>query len=132
MDKTVFLTLEEVLALHFDQINRYGGSHGIRDLNLLLSAISRPQVTFGGEDLYPDLFQKAAALIHSLTFNHPFVDGNKRTAIVSGARFLYLNDYKLAFSKGELVNLALDIESKTLNLDKLAVWLKKHSDKINF
>jgi len=70
----IFLSFEEVIAIHHDQINRYGGSHGIRDLNLLISAISRPQASFAGKDLYPNLFLKAAALVHSLTLNHSFID----------------------------------------------------------
>ena len=87
------MKLDEVIAIHHDQIKRYGGSHGIRDLNLLISAVSRPQASFAGKDLYTTVFDKTAALIHSLIMNHPFVDGNKRTAMVSGARTLFINGY---------------------------------------
>jgi len=126
----IFLSFEEVIAIHHDQINRYGGSHGIRDLNLLISAISRPQASFAGKDLYPNLFLKAAALVHSLTLNHPFIDGNKRTAIVSCARFLYINGYVFKVSKKELVETALKIESKDWDIEKISSWLKKYSRKV--
>ena len=91
MVKTTFLTLPEILAIHHDQIEKYGGSHGIRDLSLLESAAFRPQSSFLEKDLYKNIFTKTAALIHSLVLNHPFIDGNKRTGTVAGARFLYLN-----------------------------------------
>ncbi|MCX6706280.1 MAG: type II toxin-antitoxin system death-on-curing family toxin [Candidatus Woesebacteria bacterium] len=125
-----FLSLDEILAIHYDQINRYGGSHGVRDFNLLISAASRLQATFGGFDLYPDVFSKAAALIHSLVLNHPFVDGNKRTAMVSTARFLFINDYVVKMSKEELIDLPLKIESKKMDIESIATWFKKHSKKI--
>ena len=125
-----FLSLDEILAIHYDQINRYGGSHGVRDFNLLISAASRLQVTFGGFDLYPDVFSKRAALIHSLVLNHPFIDGNKRTAVASTARFLYINGYILKMSKKELVELTLKIESKKMNMENIFSWFKKHSRKI--
>lgn len=130
MSEINFLELDEVLAIHHDQISKYGGSHGVRNLDLLISAIARPQATFGGEDLYPNVFAKAAALIHSLVLNHPFVDGNKRTAVVATARFLFINGFALKVTKGELVNLPIKIDSKELDLESAAFWLKKHSKKI--
>ena len=130
MVKTTFLSLEEVLAIHHDQIAKYGGSHGIRDLNLLMSAVSRSQASFAGEDLYSGVFSKAAALMHSLIFNHPFVDGNKRTATVSTARFLFLNRYGFKVRKSNLVKDVVRIESQKWNVDKISLWLKKNSKKI--
>lgn len=126
-----FLSLDEILAIHYDQINRYGGLHGVRDFNLLISAVSRLQATFGGFDLYPDVFMKAASLIYSLILNHSFVDGNKRTAIASCLRFLFINNYFVKMSKRELVELPLKIESKKMGMTDIATWLKKHSKKIN-
>ncbi|MBI3485445.1 type II toxin-antitoxin system death-on-curing family toxin [Candidatus Daviesbacteria bacterium] len=131
MLKTLFLTLEQLLAIHYDQIERYGGSHGVRDLALLESAIQRPQGSFMGADLYPTVFEKAAALIHSLLLNHPFLDANKRTAMVSGAGFLYLNGLKLKVEQKELVQAALNIESKKWDLKYIAKWLKEHSLKFS-
>ena len=127
---TIFLTLEQVLTIHDDQIDRYGGNHGFRDLGLLQSSVYRPQATFGGEDLYPSLFEKAAALIHSLLLNHAFVDGNKRTAMTSGTVFLELNDYSLVVSQQEFYSTAYKIEEKKMNLEQIVAWLKKHSKKL--
>lgn len=127
---TIFLTLEEVLILHEDQIERYGGSSGIRDLRLLESAIFRPQSTFGGEYLYKTIFLKAAALMHSIILNHPFVDGNKRTGIVSGIVFLELHSHSLHVSQKEIVALALHITTKEWNIEDIASWLKSHAKKV--
>ena len=123
----VFLTFEQILVIHDDQIERYGGSHGIARLSLLESAVMRPQASFGGEDLYPTIFDKAATLMHSLIMNHAFVDGNKRTGTVSAIVFLELNGYKLRVGQKELIQTALNVESKKWNIDKLSSWLKRHS-----
>lgn len=120
-----YLSLEEVLYLHDRIIKRTGGRAGIRDLGLLESSIHRPASTFGGEDLYPGLFAKAAALVNSLVNNHPFVDGNKRTAYVAGARFLFVHGYMLRATQRDVVRLLLDIEAKRLTLEEIAAWLKK-------
>jgi len=125
--KTIFLTLEQVLVIHEDQIERYGGSHGVRNLALLESAIFRPQSTFGGKDLYVTLFDKASSLLHSILLNHPFIDGNKRTAVVSTITFLELNGYLLQISQKGLVQFALNVENKKITVEKIATWLKDHS-----
>lgn len=130
MGKIYFLELEEILAIHHNQIETFGGSHGLRDLNLLISAISRPQTTFGGNDLYPTMYLKAAALMHSLIMNHPFVDGNKRIAVVSVARFLFINGFKIKVSNKELVDNVMKIESKKWDIEKLAEWLEENAKKI--
>ena len=121
-----YLNLEQVLYLHDQIINESGGSEGIRDFGLLHSAIERPKASFAGKDLYPDVFAKAAALIHSLVLNHPFIDGNKRTALVSVTRFLKINNKDLKVGFSQLINLALKIESKKMDISDLTVWLKKH------
>lgn len=127
--KTVFLTLDEVLGIHHREVEKFGGSHGVRDLNLLDSAIHRPQSSFMGEDLYPTIFDKAAALIHSILLNHPFIDANKRTSIASAAYFLHLNGYELEMEQKEVVEFALKVESKQLNIEQISNWLKEHSRK---
>jgi death-on-curing protein len=76
-----YLSIEQVRALHADQLRLYGGATGLRDNGALESAVARPAMTFGGEDLYEDLASKASALMHSLVLNHPFVDGNKRIGL---------------------------------------------------
>lgn len=122
-----YITLEEIIAIHDSMIKEYGGSFGIRDLGLIQSALARPQSSFGGEDLYPTVFEKAAALFHSLMFNHAFVDGNKRTTISTTARFLSLNGYKLAVSEKEFVEFPIRVENKHLELKEISAWLSKNS-----
>ena len=129
MAKTNFLTLEQVLAIHFDQIENYDGSHGVRDLSLLESAVMRPQASFMGEDLYEDLFAKAAALFHSLVLNHPFIDANKRTSTVATGWFLHLNGFDLKVSLKGLEEASLNIESKKWDLEQISKWIKEHSVK---
>ena len=127
---TIYLTLEQIIIIHEDQIVRYGGYSGLRDINLLESAVFRSQSSFGGEDLYRTIFDKASALMHSLILNHPFVDGNKRTGTVCMLVFLELNGYRLQVDQKALVNTALSMESKNMNVEKLSAWLKKYAIKI--
>jgi len=129
--QTSFLTLEQILVIHEDQIDRYGGSHGIRELALLESAVFRPQSTFAGEELYSTIFDKASALIHSLVLNHPFVDGNKRTATASMLVFLEINGLTLKVGQKELLKTVLKIESKDMDIEEIADWLKKNSKSLN-
>jgi death on curing protein len=116
-----------VLFIHARLIAETGGSHGIRDLGLLQSAIARPQATFDGQDLYPDVFSKAGALMESLLQNHPFVDGNKRTAITSAAMFLRMNGYRLIASNSELEQFTFAALLEHWLVDRLAAWLEEHS-----
>jgi death-on-curing protein len=127
---TIYLTLEQILVIHEDQIDRYGGSHGIRDLALLESAVFRPQTTFSDQELYPTIYNKAASLVHSLVLNHPFIDENKRTGVVSLIVFLELNGLKLQVSQSELVTKILDIAAKKLNIEQTSNWLKNFSNEI--
>ena len=91
----LFLQLGETLAIHQDQIKRYGGAPEIRDLSLLQSAIAVPKAGAGDEYLHRDLFEMAAAYLYHITQNHPFVDGNKRTGVLAAVVFLAMNDIKL-------------------------------------
>jgi death-on-curing protein len=127
---TVYLTLEQVIAVHDNQIQRYGGSHGIRDLGLLESAIYRIQVTFAGKDLYPTIFDKAGALLQSLVLNHAFIDGNKRTGTVCCLMILELNNYCLIVSEKELLKEVVGICQKEVVFKEISLWLKKHAKKI--
>jgi death-on-curing protein len=126
----VYITLDTVLAIHDDLVTKYGGSHGIRDLGLIQSAIARPQSSFGGDDLYPNVFDKAAALFHSLMFNHAFIDGNKRTTIVSASRFLSLNGFELDVSQEDFVAFPLLVENKHLSIEKISKWIENNSKAI--
>ena len=122
-----YLTVQDVLLLHNLAIDNYGGSHGLRDFGLLESAVMRPQATYGGKELYPDVFLKGAALIHSLLLNHQFVDGNKRTAMFSVMTFLELNGYKFITEQKEVVKTALWIENQKPEIEEIAKWIKKYS-----
>lgn len=122
-----YLAPEQVLFIHARLIAETGGSHGIRDLGLLLSALARPQATFDGQDLYPDLFSKAGALMESLLQNHPFVDGNKRTAITASAMFLRLNGYRLTASNPEVEQFTFAALLEHWPVDRLAAWFEGHT-----
>lgn len=122
-----YLTVEEVLILHRRLIQRTGGSDGIRAMGLLESAVARPQASFGNEDLYPDLWSKTAALMHSLVKNHPLVDGNKRTAITAAGIFLELNGHTLTASNEELLDFTRQVTTGDMELEEMAVWLQAHS-----
>ncbi|MEK7186150.1 MAG: type II toxin-antitoxin system death-on-curing family toxin [Patescibacteria group bacterium] len=125
-----YLTTPQVLAIHDQMVKRFGGSHGVRDLGLIESAVERPRMTFDGKDLYPDIFLKAATLMHSLLKNHAFVDGNKRTAYSSCGIFLKLNGYKLENMHKRSLEFAMNVENNSLELEQISKWLKKHSKKI--
>ena len=127
-----YLTIDEVIAIHDDLIIAFGGSLGIRDFNLLHSAISRSTVTFISIDLYISVFDKAAALLESLILNHAFVDGNKRTAYVSCARFLYINGYILNLEHREIVKFVLRVEKEKTSIREISKILKENSKKIKF
>lgn len=124
-----YLTTEDVLLLHHLSVEKSGGSHGLRDAGLLDAAVHRSQATFDGEDLYPTLFDKAGALCHSLIKNHAFVDGNKRTSLLSAMTFLELNGYTFSCSQKELVSFGLKIDNENISPNGIASWLKIHCTK---
>lgn len=126
-----YLTTEDVLLLHHLSIEKSGGSHGLRDAGLLDAAVHRPQATFAGQDLYPTLFDKAGALCHSLIKNHAFVDGNKRTSLLSSMTFLELNGYIFTCRQNELVEFGLKIDNENISPDGIASWLRSHCTKRN-
>jgi death-on-curing protein len=128
--KIVFLKISQVLFIHDQMVKRFGGSHGIRDIGLIESAVARPQATFGGKHLYSSLFDRAAALLQSLLKKHPFVDGNKRTALVSAGVFLKKNGYKLINNHKQEVEFAIRVDNGNLTVEQISKWLKEHSVKI--
>lgn len=107
----VFLTLDEILEIHAQQIELYGGSDGVRDSAGLESAVATPMASFGGEFLHSTIPSMAAAYLFHVCQNHPFVDGNKRTAANAAITFLLLNDWDLDISEDELVDLVLAVAS---------------------
>lgn len=126
-----YLTLEEVLLLHARLIQRTGGSGGVPDLGLLDSALARPQATFGSEGLYPTLWHKAAALMHSLIKSHPFVDGNKRTALTATGLFLELNGYTLTATNEEVLDFTRRAAVGEVDFESMAACLENHTLPIN-
>lgn len=126
-NKIIYLSTIHVLVIHDQMIKHFGGLPGVRDLELIESAIGRPQATFDGDNLYKTIFDKAAALLQSLLKNHPFVDGNKRTALTSAGIFLKLNGYQLINNHDKEVNFALKIGNKHQSIEQIAEWLEKHS-----
>lgn len=124
---TVYLSADQVLELHRWQIRRFGGSAGLRDRGGLEAALARPQMTFGGEDLYPDLEAKAAALLHSLVVNHPFVDGNKRIGAAVAELFLSLNGADVLAGDDELVAITLAAARGEVSAEALSIWLRQRT-----
>ena len=126
---TLYLSAQQILFIHARLIDEIGGDSGIRDLGLLSSAVSRPQATFDENDLYPDLFQKAAALLESLINNHPFVDGNKRAGIASTVLFLQVNGHRFSASQNDLAAFTLSVAKGEETIDSMASWLKTHTSR---
>lgn len=118
-----FLGLEEVIALHARQIERYGGAEGVRDLGLLESAVAAPEASFDGVYLHETLPEMAAAYLFHLAQNHAFIDGNKRVAAASMIMFVYLNDHDLECDEDELVELTVGVASGKTTKSAVAVFL---------
>lgn len=125
----VYLDGEELLAIHARIIQRTGGSQGVRETHLLKSIFERPKMTFGGDELYPDLWTKAAVYYEGIAKFHVFVDGNKRTALLVTMRFLRLNGHELILTNRLAEEFTLRIIAEKLDLPTIAAWLKKHSRK---
>ncbi len=122
-----FLTLIEVLELHRRVIEQSGGAFGIREVGLLESAIAQPRMTFDGEELYPSLLEKAAALGFSLIMNHSFVDGNKRIGQASMETFLVLNGLEIKASVDEQERIILAVASGELGREAFLGWLQQNT-----
>ncbi|MBP9090522.1 type II toxin-antitoxin system death-on-curing family toxin [bacterium] len=119
---TDYLTLVEVLAIHADQIERYGGLPGVRDFGLLESALYRPQTGY-----YADLIEEAGALWESLAQNHPFVDGNKRTAFAATYTFLSINGVSYTAAAEETYSFIFDLyKREAFNFADVVPWLRNH------
>ena len=121
-----FLTLDEVLSLHADQIARYGGSALVRDLGLLESALAMPAASFGGQFLHPSVDEQAAAYLFHLVKNHPFVDGNKRTGLVAMLAFLGLNGRRLEAPAADVTDLVLGVAEGGVTKAEIAVFVRRH------
>ena len=122
----ILLTIEEILSLHEKLIDKTGGSHGVRDMGLLESAVYSAETSFEDTELYPSAKEKAARLMFALTSNHAFVDGNKRIGVFVMLMSLELNGINLKFSQKELTQLGLSVADGTWNYERIFDWIKKH------
>jgi len=121
------ITTAQVLFLHDRLVRETGGSPRLRDLGALESAVARPRMSLGGEDLYPGLFRKAAALMESLVQNHPFMDGNKRVGFAAAGLMLRRNGRRLKASSEEVVAFTLSVARGGQGLEEIARWLEGHA-----
>lgn len=122
----IMLTVNEVIILHEKLISKTGGLNGIRDVSMLESAVLSCFQTFDEEELYPEIVDKAARMAFGICKNHPFIDGNKRTAILSMITILYTNGIKILYSQQELIQLGLGIADGSINYENIVAWVKKH------
>jgi death-on-curing protein len=123
----IFLSLDDLLESHAEQIATYGGSDGIRDLNLLQSALAQPAATFDGAYLHADLFEMAAAYLYHIVLNHPFVDGNKRVGLEAALVFLAINGWSVEAPDDEIVELVLRTAQALTTKDEIAYFLRDHA-----
>lgn len=122
-----FLSLTEVLEIHQDQLVRYGGGAGIRDIELLKSALGMPAATYGGEYLHTDVYEMAAAYLFHLVKNHPFVDGNKRVGAVAALVFLSLNGYDFDAPEDDFAEMVLSVARGEIDKAEVAVFIRRWS-----
>ncbi len=129
MERIIFLSVDDVLLLHTDTIDIDGGSHGVRDHGLLDAAVAMPRQQFGGSYLHEDLAAMAAAYLFHLAQNHPFVDGNKRAAVMAALSFLHLNDIEQLPAPQELEIVTLQVAAGELSKDALTQWVRAETGK---
>lgn len=121
--------LATVIELHNRVIIKYGGASGVRDFGLLDSALHRPFQTFGGEDLYPDPYQKAGAVIESIIVNHPFIDGNKRTGFLLGVSLLLDYDINLTATEDARYDFVIGISTGHFAFEEIVTWLRQNTER---
>jgi len=121
-----YLTVNEVLETYSRVMQQSGGAIGIHDMGALESAIAQPRMTFGGEELYPTLVEKASALGFSLIQNHPLIDGNKRTGHAAMEMFLVLNGHEISATVDEQVKVVLQVASSEMGREAFTEWLRSH------
>lgn len=123
----LFLTLEEVLAIHEDRIGKYAGTFGVRDLGLLQSAMGTVEATFDGSYLHGTVFEMAAAYLFHICRNHPFLDGNKRTALACALAFLRLNGTRIEAPQDDLYDLVIGVAEGNVTKADVAVFFQRHA-----
>ena len=125
------ISRKEVEIIHNILIDKFGGSKGTRDIGLLESALARPFATFDRNDLYPTSIEKAAAILESIAINHPFIDGNKRTAYTLMRLVLLEDDFDIAASQEEKYNLVISVSTGKYRFDEIKSWIKTNLKKKN-
>ncbi len=125
--KLSYLDLEEILRLHFQIIEDFGGSHGVRDEGRLKSVVEAPMQEVFGAEQYASLFEKGAVYLRNIIGDHPFIDGNKRTALTVCGVFLIRNEHALMAESIELEDFTVRIATEHLDIPKITTWLKSHS-----
>ena len=125
-----YLTGEQIILIHSIVIDETGGSHGIREHDIILSLENTPRQHVFGKELYPTIFLKAAVYTRHIIFYHPFLDGNKRSGMASASVFLENKGWKIFVKEGEIKTFALNIVAEKMEIEKIAAWFKKHSKKL--
>jgi death on curing protein len=131
IDRLVFLTVEQVLALHRHGVQEHGGSSEVRDLGLVESAVESVRQTFSGELLHRSVEEVAAAYWFGLTINHPFVDGNKRVGLRAADTFLILNGYELGCQPDEAAEMGLEIARGNTTKEQVVEFIRRHMIKLD-
>ena len=124
---TNFLSTEDALILHANQVDLYGGEHGVRELGLLDSAVAQPQASFGGNFLHAFPFEMAAAYLYHIVQNHPFFDGNKRTGAVAALVFLDFNGIEIDAPKGSLYDITMSVATGQAGKAEIAEFFRSHA-----
>ena len=119
-----YLTVDQVIGFHDDLLDQFGGLRGIRDKNLLHSALEAPKMAFGGSDMYLSVYDQAAAYLYHITKNHPFNDGNKRTAFVATLAFLKVNQARISFTISDLEEIVVEVANGTVTKTELAAFIE--------
>jgi len=127
---TQYLSPEDMLRIHSGIIDETGGSHGVRDSHAIATLEDLPRQEMFGKETYPTVFLKGALYIRNIVFSHPFIDGNKRTAMAAADVFLQLNGYEISVKVGGVEAFALSVITEHLDLEEIAAWLKKNTKKI--
>ena len=123
----LFLTLAEIIEIHDSQISHFGGLNGVRDIEMLKSAIGMPSASFGGEYLHPTIFEMAAAYLYHLVENHPFIDGNKRFGAMAALVFLDLNGYDFNASDDEFTDMVMSVASGKMMKAEITSFFSRHA-----
>ena len=122
----IFLTLADVMEIHNYQLEHFGGSSGVRDINLLKSAIGMPEMSFGGVMLHKDIYEMAAAYLFHIAENHPFIDGNKRTGAMTSVVFLDINGIDFNSSDEDFTKMVLAVASGKMQKGEIAEFFRSH------